>query len=64
MDKKPINSIINMVVYLANSLTFVEVAWEELQLVSDFEVVEGVFSEIGGKLGPQMWLEAAHDAVA
>ena len=53
-----------MVVYLANSLTFVEVAWEELQLVSDFEVVEGVFSEIGGKLGPQMWLEAVHNAVA
>lgn len=64
MVKKPRNTIINMAVYLVKSLTFVEVAWEELQLVSDFEVVEGVFSEIGGKLWPQMWLEEAHGAVA
>lgn len=39
-----------MALYLESSLTFVEVAWKELRLVNDCEVVEGGFSEIRGKL--------------
>lgn len=39
-----------MALDLVNSLTFMEAAWEDLQLVSDWEVAERGFSEIGGKL--------------
>lgn len=42
-----------MTLDLVNSLTFVEAAWEDLQLMSDWEVVEGGFSEIEGKLQHQ-----------
>lgn len=44
MVKKHINTIINKALDLENSQTFVEVAWEELQLVSDLKVTEGGFS--------------------
>lgn len=50
MVEKYIRTIINKALYPENSLTSVEVAWEELQLVSDLEVAEGALSAARGKL--------------
>lgn len=50
MVKKHIKTVINKALYPENPLTFVEVAWEELQLVSDLEVAERAFSAVRGKL--------------
>lgn len=44
------SNTINTALYPENSLMSVEVAWEELQLVNDLEVVQGMFSAIGGRL--------------